>query len=89
MRIVRSTLYLGAEATITGLNIIADDHGVLEAGCIAIAIDGVRAEHPSGAYGVDVTQIEPILPEGWKPVEWSACLWSPEGLASRMTAVAA
>lgn len=34
-----------------------------------------------GAVGAVLSmQIEPILPEGMKPVEWSKCLWQPEHL---------
>ena len=39
------------------------------------------------AYGGDVRGsttaiLEPILPEGWQPVEWADCLWQPEGIAA-------
>jgi hypothetical protein len=29
-----------------------------------------------------MSQLEPIQPEGWQPVEWSNCLWQPEGVAA-------
>ncbi len=36
--------------------------------------------------GTDVAllayMVEPIQPEGWQPVEWSDCLWQPEGVAA-------
>jgi hypothetical protein len=33
-----------------------------------------------GVYGWGAHQLEPILPEGMKPSEWSKCLWQPEGV---------
>lgn len=26
--------------------------------------------------------LAPLTPEGWQPIEWSECLWQPEGIAA-------
>jgi hypothetical protein len=45
----------------------------------------VRWDKPAPAHFATYThtdRLEPILPEGWQPVEWSECLWQPEGIAA-------
>lgn len=73
-----SACFLGGEATVRG-TMSQPNAGFWTAdGCdISIQPDGFPR-----CGMVFSSMLEPIQPEGHKTVEWSKCLWQPEGIAA-------
>ena len=68
--------WIGQEARITRVNCTGQDVDgsfYLGDGIDRINKFGIPVIAPKGS-------LEPIVPEGMQPVEWSECLWQPEGL---------
>ncbi len=67
---------LGREAVIVALGALP----CLNRDTGANYIGEVRLQYEGGHTAiVNRDQIEPLTPDGWQPIEWSACLWQPEG----------